>query len=140
MTLEFRNLWISKVLNTSTSRPIPISFKVMYISLRYIYIVWKKFCSKWVWLLVWGEQKIFPNKCACFFFLIGGTSQKYKKRNNNPLLPKSTLKYLVCYHLFWGEVWHLQDQCISIWALMQIWQYKLSFFKYVFWQNINFSI
>ena len=37
---------------------------------------------------------------------------------NNPLLLKSTLKYRVCCQVFWVEVWPLQNQCISIWALI----------------------
>ena len=41
-----------------------------------------------------------------------------KKRKNNPLLSKSTLKYLVYCQVFWVEVRRLQDQCISIWALV----------------------
>ena len=34
--VKFRNLQISKILNTDTNRVFPIPFKVMYISLRYI--------------------------------------------------------------------------------------------------------
>ena len=37
-----------------------------------------------------------------------------KKINNNPLLSKSTLKYLGYCQIFWVEVQRLQDQYISI--------------------------
>ena len=64
------------------------------------------------------NQNIFPNKCFVlsnwrYFFEI-----YIKKRNNNPLLSKSTLKYLVYYLVFWVEVQRLQNQWISIWALV----------------------
>ena len=39
-----------------------------------------------------------------FFFL------KYTNKRNNPLLSKSTLKYLVYCQVFWIEVWRLQNQ------------------------------
>ena len=59
-------------------------------------------------------------------------SEIYKKRNNNPLLLKSTLKYLVYCPVFWFEVWRLQDQCISIWALVfHLTKYKLFYIKKV---------
>ena len=37
MTLMFRNLQISKILNTDKKRIFPIPLKVMYITLRYTY-------------------------------------------------------------------------------------------------------
>ena len=33
--MKFRNLQISKILNTDTNRNFPVPFKVIYISLRY---------------------------------------------------------------------------------------------------------
>ena len=70
---------------------------------------------------------------------------------SNPLLFKSTLKYLVYWQVIWVELRHLQGRFISIWALLfyyyisnnlpcektviQISQSKLSFSNYVFWQN-----
>ena len=38
------------------------------------------------------------------FFLIEGTCPKYINTRNNPLLSRSTLKYLVYYQVFWIEV------------------------------------
>ena len=36
--VKFRNLQISKILNTDINRIFPITFKVKYISLRYTYV------------------------------------------------------------------------------------------------------
>ena len=41
-----------------------------------------------------------------------------KKKKKKSLLPKSTLKYQLCYQPFWVEIRFLQIQCISIWALV----------------------
>ena len=66
MAMKFKNLQISKFLNTETNRIFSISFKVMYISLRYTQFE-KQFHRKQIRLHVWGEPKVFPSKC--FFFL-----------------------------------------------------------------------
>ena len=55
---------------------------------------------------------------AFVFIEFEGTSVKYKERNNNPLLSKSTLNYRVCYQVFWVKVRCLQDQCIPMSALV----------------------
>ena len=39
VAVRFRNLQVSKILNTDKNRILPILFKVMYISLRYKYAV-----------------------------------------------------------------------------------------------------
>ena len=98
--VKFRNLQISKIPNTDTSRIFPIPFKVMHISLR-LYSLKNNSA-------VWVEPKVFP------YFLLNWRyfSEIYKKRNNNPLLSKSTLRNLVFCQVFWVEVWRLNDQCI----------------------------
>ena len=63
--MKFRNLQISKILNTDKNRIVPINFKdITY--LYEVYIVWKIF-SQQVHPVIWGEPKIFPNKYFCFF-------------------------------------------------------------------------
>ena len=40
------------------------------------------------------------------------------QKNNNPLLSKSTLKYLVYYQVFWVKLWSPQNQCTPVQALV----------------------
>ena len=60
--VKFRNLMINKILSTDTNKLFPISFKAIYISLRYTQFE-KQFRSNYIRLLVWEDTKIFLNKC-----------------------------------------------------------------------------
>ena len=96
--------------------------------------------------LIGVNQKLSLANAFIFFLNWRYFSEMHKKRNSNLLLSKSTLKYLVYCQVFLVEMRPLQDQFISIWALMFYYcisnnlprektvnvTYKLSFFKYVF--------
>ena len=73
----------------------------------------KRFASISVSFLI-----LFIMKLIAFFPKIEGICLKYTNERNNPLLSKSTLKYLVYCQVFWIEVWRLQNQRLSIWALV----------------------
>ena len=67
-----------------------------------------------------NENKLFASISILFLILfimkliaqikIEGICLKYTNKNNNPLLSKSALKYLVSSQVFWIEVWRLQNQ------------------------------
>ena len=74
MAAEFKNLQISKFLNTDANRSFPVPSKVMYISFRYTQFE-KHFCRRQIRLRVWDEPKIFPSKC--FVFIIESTARSF---------------------------------------------------------------
>ena len=74
--VKFRNLQISKILNTNTNRIFPIPFKVMYISLRYTkfeeHSAASRSCS------LYGVNQKFSLTNTFFFLIeIEGTCLKY---------------------------------------------------------------
>ena len=72
--------------------------------------------------LTFSHGKLHANfgKFDFLFFLL--KTMKFKslqiRNNHNPLLSKYTLKYLVYCLVIWIEVWRLQNQFMSIWALV----------------------
>ena len=53
-----------------------------------------------------------------FFLNQSNFPEIFLKTNNNSLLSKSLLKYLVQYQVFWIKAGYLQEECISISVLL----------------------
>ena len=101
--VKFKTLQFSKILDINTNRIFLIPFKFMYKSLGYTQFE-NPFRSKQIRLIRWDKQKISLTNAFVLFFYMEGISLKYNNGNNNILLSKFTLKYLVCCQLFWVEV------------------------------------
>ena len=113
--VKFRNLQISKVVNPDTTQNFSNSFQ------GYVHIVWDIHSFKnnstvsRSGYLYGVNQKFSLTKCFWFFLSLRYFSKIFKK-NNNPLLSNSMLKYLIYCPVSSVEVRRLQNQCISIWA------------------------
>ena len=122
--VKFRNFQISKFVNTHTNRIFSSSFQVyvyifeIYISLKnnsvvrrssYFYKVNKKFSSKNVFFLHWRYFSETPKK---------------KKKRKNPLLSKSTLKYLVCSSILGRSTESARPVHISMGVVVSLTHFK----------------
>ena len=116
VAVKFRVLQISKILNTDTN--IILQFLSRLCAYLWDLHSLKNNSSASRPVTCMGRTKIFTWQILLLFLNWRYFSEIHKKEKNNPLLPKSTLKYLVYFQVFWVEVRHLQNQCISIWALV----------------------
>ena len=99
--MKFRNLQISKILNTNTNRIFPIPLKVIHIYLWDIHSLKNNAAvsrSGYLYRL----NQTFSLTNAFVFFKLKVRLWNTKTRNN-PLLSKYTLKYLVFCLVFWVE-------------------------------------
>ena len=114
--VKFRNLQISKVLNTDTNR-----FSQFFSRLcTYLWDIHslKNKPALSIFGYSYGVNQNVSLTSTLIFSKLKVLLWTIKRRNNNPLLSKSTLKYLAYCQVFRVEVRRLQDQCISIWALL----------------------
>ena len=95
--VKFRDLQISKILNTDTNRIFPIPFKLKYISLRYTQFE-KQFRSKQIRLLVCSEPNSFPQQ---ILFLIKSITRHFMlntmMENKNKLFASISIIFLILF-------------------------------------------
>ena len=113
---KLRNLQIRKTLNTDSNKFFSIPFKIMCISFLWDMHSLKNNSTVSRFGYSYEVNQNFPEQVLCF------TKLKVHlwniEKSNNTLLSKFRLKYLVYCQVFCVEVRCLQDQCISIWALV----------------------
>ena len=97
VTVKFRNLQISKILNTDTNRIFPIPFKVMYVTLRHNFKN-NSAVSRSSYLF---EPKIFPSKC--FFFLIKSINRSLYTKMENVKKRFANISIAI-YYTFYNEI------------------------------------